>query len=609
MKTVLVLALACALAGPVRADDPAPVPAAAPAPVEAPPKRITAWPLFYRTADAQSAETDILWPLLHYERNDSYERYAFRPFIFSTEHDPAKDFRKTSVLWPLSIREHTPEQDWFHVFPVYWDVTARDYSVWALWPLYGRYTRGDYTERSTLWPLFAYGSDSSGREVSHRALPFYWVDRTPDTSAGFVLPYFWSTTADSDTHGLFPLWFSREAGAEDLTLVLPVYLGYDNADVGIRLGLPLYARYTSPETRFTVVLPVYWHSLDTARDAEFTYGFPLYGTYRRGTSTSAHYLLFPLYSRLKDREQQLEAWDVVWPLFHYETSPDTLDLRVLPLFWRSRTPGHAWTFSLLSGSMQSGDQERGWIVPFYYHSADAASSLTVGTLALLPPYYVDWQEPGLARFHVWPFYGHDHEPAWDEYSTFWPLFRFGASPDVRDSLTEVLAYYRERRGDASSVGVLPLWYHQSSPSQVTDLGLFLYWYRDQPPAQKTSWSFLWILPPELSVVRYEHAPAYRRNAVFPLYGYERDDARDATKWSVLWPVVIYEKDATTRDFRFLWRFVRRSEAPDSSIFEFNPFYYHEVAPGKGDYWNVLGGLVGRRTGADGKSEMQWLWFF
>lgn len=654
--------------------------AGGPAAAEAPAKRITAWPLLYHAASETQAETDILWPLLRYERRDSYTRYAFRPFLFSTEGDPDKDYRETSVLWPLSIYRHTAETDWLHVFPVYWAYTGKGRSWWHLWPLYGSYHRGSYAEYSTLWPLFRYGSDPArgdlawsapwplvgyereGARVSHRVAPLYSYTHDADSSSGFVLPYFWSRGPDRDTQGVFPVWYSRDTPDHDTTLVLPfyfhdeqpreeltfitplwaqratpetrlrtlipLYVDYETPAFGIEVGLPLYARYSTPESDFATLLPVYFHASDEARDSEFTYYFPLYGRYRRGEAVSQHYLLFPLWSRLEDREQQLVAYDALWPLFHYETSPRSLDVRALPFFWRSRAPDHAWTFALLLyGSMESDDRARSWLAPFYFRTRDGASSLALGSLAFLPPYYVNHRAPGESSFHVWPFYGVDRDGGYEETSFAWPLFRFGASDDGRRSSTQALLYYRSRSPDQAITALIPLWYHETEPDRVVDATLFLHWYHDTP--QRRQWALFWLFPPELALARHARGPGYVSHGLFPLYGYERDDARDRVAWSALWPVfsyaaegdvaresaflwkvVTYERaDAQTREFRFLWRLVRSSAAPGSSTFEFNPFYYREHEDGRGDYWNVLGGLLGKRTAEDGTVDMQWLWFF
>ncbi len=81
---------------------------------------ITAWPLLYHNEEQGRAETDALFSLYHYERKDSWTRYSFGYFIFATEGDPARDFRKTSVLWPLGVYKREGEHSSSHLFPFYW---------------------------------------------------------------------------------------------------------------------------------------------------------------------------------------------------------------------------------------------------------------------------------------------------------------------------------------------------------------------------------------------------------------------------------------------------------------------------------------------------------
>ena len=78
----------------------------------------------------------------------------------------------------------------------------------------------------------------------------------------------------------------------------------------------------------------------------------------------------------------------------------------------------------------------------------------------------------------------------------------------------------------------------------------------------------------------------------------------------LWKLITYErKDDASSDFRFLWRFIRNSKTKDSSVFEFNPFFYQESEEGKGSYWAILGGLIGQEVTMEGERKMRWLWIF
>jgi hypothetical protein len=82
----------------------------------------------------------------------------------------------------------------------------------------------------------------------------------------------------------------------------------------------------------------------------------------------------------------------------------------------------------------------------------------------------------------------------------------------------------------------------------------------------------------------------------------------ASQTGFLWKVISYERiDSATYDFRFLWRFIRKSRTPTSSTLEFNPFFYREEKEGKGSFWAVLGGIVGMQTLPDGGKKPQILW--
>jgi hypothetical protein len=120
-----------------------------------------------------------------------------------------------------------------------------------------------------------------------------------------------------------------------------------------------------------------------------------------------------------------------------------------------------------------------------------------------------------------------------------------------------------------------------------------------------------------------------QHGLFPLYSYSFDRERDATNWSILWllfsynsegefvqqsgflwKVISYERrDIDTYDFRFLWRFIRKSRTATSSIFEFNPFYYQESEEGKGSYWAILGGIIGVETTPDQRKKLRLFWIF
>lgn len=658
-----------------------------PAAAEEGSRPIPAWPLIYHREDRDQAETDILWPFFRYEREKTWSRYAIRPFLFSTERDPDQDYRKTSVLWPLTIYTHRgPEVSlqvlplyWYGrfstrrytiVLPIYWDEEGEGYSHFHIWPLFGVMHRGEsFTEYSTLYPLFRYGHDplsgerdlhalwpifnvhTKGEYLSHRFLPLYWYERGPDHWGGFIFPYYWRNTPTLTAHGIFPVWYSargaegntdlvfpvyfnRETPTDHLRLIAPLYGRYERGDLGLEVGFPVYFRYRDGPSSFVSLFPFYYHSEDTEQRSAFTYYFPLYGTYRRGEAVSQHLFVFPLYSTLEDAELQLKAWDVLWPLFHYERSPTTVAVRVLgPAYMDTRYARTGRSrqdvlFPIFS-RLQEGERGRTWLLPFYYHEQDPQSTLTLGSLALLPPYYFRREEPGGEELHVWPFYASQERGTYLEYATLWPLFRFGSDPQNDITMAHLLLFYRKTERERAVTTLFPLWWHQTTPQATFDASLGLHWYERDEGRGLTRASFFWIVPPDVSLITYEREPQRARHAVFPLYRYEHDERTDALRWSLLWPtfsysseggvvrqteflwkVVSYErKDAETSDFRVLWRLVRSSRTKESSIFELNPFYYAESKNGETASWGILGGLLGAETTPDGQSKMRLLWIF
>lgn len=737
---------------------------------------ITLWPLVYHEADQEHAETEIIWPLLHYERKKTWTRYALRPIIFSTEKDPVKDYRKTSVLWPLSIYKRegpelsfhmfplywykkAPERHYNVLFPVYWDIKSKDRSYFHIWPLFGVNRRGEYfTEYSTLYPFLRYGSDSvsgetdinapwplinyhrKGDYLTHRFLPVYWYEGEPEKSRGFALLYFWNNGTDSVSRGIFPLWFSqrggdrstdlvfplyfnRETPQERLRFITPLYFSNKNADSSTDLFFPLYLRHESPtyETKttfflpvyfanerrnaettivlplyfknrydaytFTTLFPLYYHSEDTQEKTEMTYYFPVYGTYKRGDTVSRHYILFPLYARARDEGLQLESFDLLWPLVHYESSPTTGSMRILPLYWHDRTPTHEFTvgfplyWDITSGEKsyfhvvpfygihtegdwyvkrffigplfmdtrdsraglseqdalfflysrrQEGEKKRSWLIPFYLSRSDPGSEFTYGAMFLfLPPYYLKNRHDDYDLFHVWPFYGYNRDGSYSERDFIWPLFRFGNDPEKDESMTHVLLYYHKRTKEDSLTTLVPLWLQRKKGSSTLDATPFLHWHEHDAAKDTTDLSFLWLVPPKISLIRYHHEPDIVSHAFFPLYSYSRNSGTGALDWSFIWPLFSYSshgefeqetgflwkvvyferKDAETSEFRFLWRFIRRSTTATSYTFEFNPFYYYDEEKGKGSYWAVLGGLIGMETTAEQKKKLRLFWIF
>ena len=704
IQPVLVfLLVCCVLVLPVRSEDQ--------------PYPISVWPFFYHEGNQDKGQTDVMWPFYRHEWKSPWERYAFRPLIFSTESDSSRDFRKTSVLWPLNRYEREGDRLdmnlmlYWHgrdgsrayttVFPVYWEREGEDPTYLYLWPFYGKYCKGSYTEYSTCYPFFRYGSDPQDEEIDvhlfwpimnyhrspgyllHRVLPFYEYEKGPDVSGGFIFPYYWRDAPDLHARGVIPLWYSsREPDAKtdavfplyfnretddgtlrlllplygawaergaSLQVILPVYYDYERDDFGLRSGFPVYWDYRDGPFSFTSIFPVYYRSRDAGLPSDFEYYFPVYGTYRIGDSYARHLLFMPLFSQYRDEALQVEGWDMLWPLLHYEKGPDRFSLRALPFLWKEDSPkssltvgfpfyfsyqdaggslyhvvpfygkhtkGESYVQTFLLGpvyiatrdtenelertdvlfplfsSLRQGDTMRSWLFPLYYHREDAMSHMTFASPCLLPPYYYTDHEPNARRVHLWPFYHFSMQGDYSEYGTLWPLVRYGKDDAKEVTRSQILLFYHEKDHENAFSTVFPLWWHHSSPQNTSDATLLVHSYERDAEADETRFALIWILDRNYGVFTCRRQGDQNLEARF------------------LYQVVSFERSGPdTREFRFLWRLVRKSSSPDREVLELNPFYYRETDRERTSYWAVLGGLIGCRTTSDGKRTMRYLWVF
>ena len=663
------------------------------------PYPISAWPLVYHKVEQDRGETDILWPFYRSQWRGEWKRQAVRPLIFSTESDPSRDYKKTSVLWPLNVYEREGEKVsltltlyWYHneperfhriFFPVYWNGRGEDYSYYHIWPVFGINRKASYTEHSTIYPFFRYGQDpindtmsldlfwpllnyqSSPGYFSHRALPLYWYEKGIDTSGGFVFPYYWRNTATYRARGAIPLWYSsrgedlatdvvfplyynREKNKDHLRLIFPLYGSWQNEtsslhtffplywdyrreDFSLRTGLPVYLDFQDGPAFFTTIFPFYYRAGNTELPSEFTYYFPVYGTYRIGQTYNRHLLFMPVFSRYRNDATQRAGWDVMWPIFHHETGPGMRSFRVFPFLWYARSPQESMTIALplyfsyageessyfhiipfyglnkkgssfeqrfilgpvyidtqdpsrglsrqdivfpIFSRLQDNTLKRSWLFPCYYNREKPDSRITFASPCLLPPYYLTYHDDTQRASHLWPFYGHLQRGSYEEYSVLWPIMKFGS-----DSLT----------GEKTST-VAPLWWHRKSPEKTTDTSLVLHSYTRDTNLDTTKFSLIWLGNEDTGVFTYKR------------------ESDKTLKARFLWQVVSYERTGQeTKEFRFLWRLIRKSTTPQKEVLELNPLYYRETDKEKGTYRAILGGLIGSETGPDGQKRMRYFW--
>lgn len=144
---------------------------------------------------------DVLWPLIHYQRNYTIRDVSPDPTRPDYRHELAQESllvfpfyghtqtataRTTSVLWPLFNVEERPQQGFIGVdapFPIFRYAQGIGHYEFRLWPLFWEYKNieADGTEKynlKVLWPIIWYDHDYNlEREwTSIKVLPFFWRD-------------------------------------------------------------------------------------------------------------------------------------------------------------------------------------------------------------------------------------------------------------------------------------------------------------------------------------------------------------------------------------------------------------------------------------------------
>jgi hypothetical protein len=762
-RWLLKLALLLALILPV----PAALSAAEPAAEDFP--SVTLWPLVWHRESPEERVTDVLWPIYHKERQGSRERVALRPFLFSLETDPDREFRRLQVLWPLSRFEHKGDTERDYVFPVFWQGHAEGRQWLHLWPLFGRSLQADGTRTlSTLYPFFQYASNEQNGAYSvdapwplvnrfrregaegGRVLPFWWRHKTAAADGGLLFPYLWYDTEEARRQAILPLWYRSRTADSRLSLLLPLYFSQEkedssrqlifplwyrsrapdsstellapfwfdhrwqenrfrtlfplywqqeDADSRFRLIVPLHGRHVGPETETSAWLPVYFHHRDREVQSDLVYYFPVYGRYTLRERVTRHLFLFPLYAHFVDLEQDHRSWNVLWPLFHYETAPEFYQAWALPFYWHSRSPaaertmafglywsnrrqdtGSTWlvpvyahlfspekeqrhvpllysTFrradgyrkSLLLGPLyiatedpkherrqtdvlwplishkEEKEKSHTRALPFYWHTRRPERDFSLGSLALLPPYYLREETPEHSLWHLWPFFGKARQGSYEEVSSLWPLLRWGDDPAGDRRTRQFLLAYSLEHGEVHRSGFFPLWHRRQEPGKVKTLSL-LHWNEKEAARDVSRFAILHLGDPDFSLFSLKHDGEKSRHRLFPLYRLARNEKNQSRqlsilgpvfsrRWSpehsrtrLLWKTLYFEHGPAKEESGLLWRLVRSYRDPDREIFEFNPFYYREKKADGEEYRSWLGGIFAtrQREGEIGQHRLFWL---
>ncbi|MDH5527004.1 MAG: hypothetical protein OEY97_06800 [Nitrospirota bacterium] len=406
-------------------------------------RRLHPWPLVSGTVGPERTNIDILFPFYHYERDGTFTYHGVRPF-YSLATDPAREFRRLNILWPLSSFDRRGDYGRSYAFPLYrhrWGPDYRSrmlapfyfhnqhpgYDSLHVWPFYSRIEKQDeYREAGFMYPLFRWRRYVDGGYerhlpwpivhfaerngvVSQNVLPVYMRNAGPDHSRGFFTLFYWNRAPSHSRTGLFPLWSHERKG--------------DAVTDGL---MPLYHFRKGPNiTEFATPWLIH----------------PEISLFRlKASDTRLHHRLFPIYSYRAQRDTGARSFSMLGPLFSYQRDPaaDRVAARAL-LFYRERT-GEAVTNTL---------------PPLWYAHLDANGDAH-GFATL---YY--WKRKGDLRSRgVFPLYRQHRNLATGAvgWSMLGPLFRYERDPEGDRVITQALLFYRKRVGENITNTLPPLWY-------------------------------------------------------------------------------------------------------------------------------------------------------
>lgn len=546
-------------------------------------------PVYYRLR-TEDKQTSLLLPFWYRKQRADSDLKVLFPLYFDRE----KNDHRQRLLFPFYYRDTDRKSRFTTVFPLYWNHRGQKSRLRLLLPIHGR--RQSRNSLTDVWfPLYFRFADLRQDSDLRYYFPFYGRYRRGESVSRhlFLFPLY-SHYADTERefqswNFLWPLIHYDRAPDAYQSWALPLYWHSRSPEMRRSMFLGLYWSGRERDKRFTALFPFYWHR--QKRSKEDRHILPLYSSIARGESYRKRFFLGPLFIRTEDNAKKRSQTDVLWPLIQRE---------------------------------RKGDKRRSRFIPFYLHRSEPGSSLSIGTLALLPPYYVREKRPERYLHHLWPFYGYRQKGSFRERSVLWPLLRLGSDPNSDRISWQLLLAYRDKKGPRSHSGFFPIWHQSRSPKRSKNLSL-LHWYRRNATGPDRQFSLLHLGDPDLSLFTARRRGEEKHRHLFPLYSYTRAPSKknlsilgplftyrargeERRKIRFLWKTLYFDRQPDKRESGFLWRLIRFKETKGKSLFEFNPFYYREKKASGETYRSYLGGIYASTTG-EKQTRRRLLWLF
>ncbi|MDH5667076.1 MAG: hypothetical protein OEY86_03585 [Nitrospira sp.] len=462
--------------------------------------------LYCKESKGEATYTQAFLYLYSTEERGNYSRLTLIPF-YSREMNPAEDYLRQSVLWPLGISEHKGDASYFQLLPMYWHAENPSQRYTIVLPAYFDYAEGD---RSYTYLVPLYGHHQRGDHY-HR----YYV-------LGPVAIATYDTETDlREWDILFPLFHygADENGHE--TRILPLYFSGQNNKEGTwyRYLFPFYGRSVTPQTSLSYVFPLYGLLTDTSTQETRTSILGLPPLLRKTVPTLAFYehvstptfysdRFFPLYRYSYSMTDDLRQLDLI-VLFRMKTSPTLTAHRLFPLyFYEDDRQENRMGWSLLgierfSLAGYGHDANTRWhqVMPLYRVTEDLATQIYKADVLGFGPLSIFryWSNPEGFGHRLFPLYHYDHPEA------------------------------EEWHWSALFSGPLSLYRHDAKGDSVHDRFFPLYDWRRNGDRRELSV----IGVADFAMFHQESGPTWFANRLFPLYRYRHDLAADEVTMDTL----------------------------------------------------------------------------
>ena len=544
-------------------------------------QRVVTVILNYAQTTEPGARSWALWPVFYVSTKFGW---AAPPLASFKVGDP--DHGKAFGMWfLLYFWTRTPESKFDLLFPFAISTRSKNSAFTYAVPL-NFYWRTKEDKSLLSIPFFYQNATPTGGTFA--SLLGYSSVENKATTGSFLWLYWYGRSQASNYDVLFPLvWSFRSPGAST-TIIPPLFhFRSKNSSIGTFAFFSWWAADEKAGSNWQLVLPLYFRKSND-NGARAFHLWPM-GTYRRDDKAGARYLTM-----------------VVPPMVYWRDKTGSIDYELI-YYHHNDVPNNAHTTIL--GPYYHRDDPAGTtnvLFPLFWHFRDSATGATAHSV---PFFYFRRNAPDekLTAAGVFPFYAY--------YRTFadggssgglFPLAFFGSRKDRSHAIVFPL-FWRFRKADAVSSLFFPLYYASADKSSSTTMIFPLLYFsgQDDQGSYRFQFPFYWNLVDQRSHTATTIAPLYFRNedpkgyaagipplmfwggggaqrhfALFPLFWWFRDDAKDRTTTVVANYLHRTEGGETTDAFFPLFHYRRGAKtggANETSLTVFPLFHYRKDA--------------------------------